>query len=122
MYRIRLASRPLWIFIILFCAWIALNPGAAQAQALEGAPSNLAASAVSATQIDLTWVDNSTDETSFQVQYSGPFGWSTPRVIAAGSTSYTVNGLVCGTAYSLRVRAHNSGSNLYSAYSNIATA
>src|SRR5439155_3175320 len=32
------------------------------------APSNLAASAVSATQINLTWTDNSSDETGFRLE------------------------------------------------------
>ena len=85
-------------------------------------PSNLNATAVSDTQIDLTWQDNSSDEDSFHIERSpdGSTGWSEIDSVGAGVTSYNNSGLTCGTAYYYRVRAYRSGDSQYSGYSNTA--
>jgi hypothetical protein len=75
------------------------------------APTNLNASAVSSSQIDLIWNDNSGSETSYIVDRalssSGP--WSQIASLAANSTSYSDTGLSASTTYYYRVRAANSG-------------
>jgi putative hemolysin len=88
------------------------------------APSSLAANAISFTQIDLSWSDNSTDETSFRVERSpnGSSSWVEIANVSANTTSYSNTGLSSCTTYYYRVRAHRSGDNVYSSYSNLSNA
>jgi hypothetical protein len=87
------------------------------------APSNLGATAVSASQINLTWTDNANNETAYKVERatsaSGPWTELVGN-LAAGTTSYSATGLSASTTYHFRVRASNSAGN--SAYSNTASA
>ncbi len=75
------------------------------------APSSLAATPQSSTQIQLTWQDNSTDETSFRIRraiggYPAPF----ERLADVGPNvvTFTDNGVESGTVYRYRVLAINS--------------
>jgi predicted secreted protein len=88
------------------------------------APSRLVARAVSRSQISLSWVDNSTNESDFHVERSpnGSTGWTGVYTATANSTGYSNTGLACGTPYYYRVRAHRHSDNQYSAYSNTARA
>lgn len=102
-----------------------INAAAALALAQNGflPPNNLAALAVSSTQINLTWNDNSSDETNFQIQRcqgAGCTNFSLLTTVGANVTSYNNTGLTAGTSYRYRVRAIKSGAQ--SAYSNIASA
>jgi hypothetical protein len=90
---------------------------------LPAAPGNLAAAAQSATQIKLTWTDNSTNETQFKIercQGSVCSNFTQIRTAGANSTTYTDSNLRSKTAYRYRVYASNKGGN--SAYSNSAGA
>jgi uncharacterized repeat protein (TIGR03806 family) len=70
------------------------------------APSGLTATAVSASQINLTWADNSADEDGFQVERSTGGGtFALIATLPAGTTAYANAGLTASTAYSYRVRA-----------------
>jgi hypothetical protein len=69
------------------------------------APSSLVATAISATQINLTWVDNSGNETGFKLESPAGTALST---LAANTTSYNHTGLTCGTTYSYSLKATNS--------------
>ncbi len=72
------------------------------------APSGLNATAVSTTQINLTWVDNSGNETGFRVERRiGSGAWSTVTTTAANATSYSNTGLTPNTTYEYRVYAVN---------------
>jgi subtilisin family serine protease len=87
------------------------------------APSNLAAVAVSASQIDLTWQDNSGDEQGFRVercQGAGCSDFVQVAELAANTTGYSDTGLQADTTYSYRVRAFSSNGD--SSYSNTAQA
>jgi len=89
------------------------------------APSGLAATAASQTQIDLAWTDNSDDETGFRIERSpnGTSLWTHIATAAAGATSYSDSGLSCGTTYYYRVAAVNDvGLSDYSAVAGAATA
>jgi M6 family metalloprotease-like protein/CSLREA domain-containing protein len=88
------------------------------------APSNMQASTVSATQIDLTWTDNTADETEFRVERSpaGVNTWTQIGVVAADTTAYSSTGLTCNTGYDYRVRAFRSAGNALSSTSNVANA
>lgn len=76
------------------------------------APSNLVATAVSTTGIDLTWDDNSDDETGFSLERDGEVIY-TPN---PGETSYSDVGLDSATTYTYRIRAVRNEE--YSEYSN----
>jgi hypothetical protein len=86
------------------------------------APSNLVASAISSSQIDLTWTDNASDETNFEVERStdGINFTLLPPPLDANAISYSDSGLAASTTYYYQVRATNA--NGASAYSNIASA
>ncbi|MGB7157341.1 MAG: fibronectin type III domain-containing protein [Tepidisphaeraceae bacterium] len=75
------------------------------------APSVLRATGVSPSQVNLTWTDNSANETGFQIQRkTGPGGtYATIFTTVANATSYVdVNAsLLPGTQYIYRVRAVN---------------
>ncbi|ELR71172.1 Fibronectin, type III domain protein [Fulvivirga imtechensis AK7] len=85
------------------------------------APSGLSASAASSSQINLSWNDNSNNETGFTIQRaSGGGSYSTIATVGANTTSYSNTGLSANTTYSYRVRAY-SGSTT-SSFSNTASA
>ncbi|MCU0437357.1 MAG: M43 family zinc metalloprotease [Raineya sp.] len=86
-------------------------------------PSGLTATAVSSSQINLSWTDNATNETGYKVERSpdGSTGWAEiAGSLPAGTTSYSNTGLTANTTYHYRVRANNG--TLNSAYSNVANA
>jgi len=87
-------------------------------------PSNLTASAVSGTQINLVW-STSTDNvrvTGYQVERCQGAGCSSfAQIASVTGTTYNNTGLSGGTSYSYRVRATDAAANL-SGYSNTASA
>lgn len=85
------------------------------------APSNMSARAASDQRIDLTWADNSGDESGFRIERS-PDGvtWSEIAQVGANVKTYADTGLAASTWYHYRVRAWNSAGT--SAYSNVASA
>jgi large repetitive protein len=71
-------------------------------------PSGLAASAISASTIEVTWVDDVRTETGFEVQRRpGAGDFATIATVDAGSTGHTDTGLPAETGYTYRVRACN---------------
>jgi hypothetical protein len=85
-------------------------------------PSNLVATPVSSSQINLAWSDNSNDESGFVIESSldGVNGWTALVTTAANVTSFSDTGLDAETAYYYRVKAIKAS--VASAYSNIASA
>ncbi|MDD5225010.1 MAG: fibronectin type III domain-containing protein [bacterium] len=89
--------------------------------AAPAAPANLIAVAVSATQIDLSWQDNSGDEKGFQLERkTGGGAYALLASLPLDTTSYSDTGLTPDSSYTYRVNAFNPGGN--SAYSNEVTA
>jgi len=89
------------------------------------APSNLAATASSSSQIGLTWTA-STDNvgvTGYRIERCSGASCTTFAQIGTttGATTFNDTGLTASTAYRYRVRANDAAGNL-SAYSNIASA
>jgi hypothetical protein len=83
------------------------------------APSNLTPTAVPMTTINLSWDDNSSNETWFKVERSIEGGaWT--QIATTTSPSYSNTGCTPGTYYMYRVRAYNTVGN--SAYSNVVEA
>jgi hypothetical protein len=87
------------------------------------APSGLTAKAVSRTQINLNWTDNSNNETGFKIERCQGTGCTNFQQIAtalSNATSFNDTGLNGKKRYRYRVRAYNDSGN--SAYTNIAGA
>src|SRR5262249_18411940 len=89
---------------------------------IPSAPSGLIATAMLATQIRLTWKDNSANETGFAIERSndGLTGWTQLVQVGVSVTSYTDNSALAQHTYYYRVRALDSAG--YSAYSSSAKA
>jgi fibronectin type 3 domain-containing protein len=84
-------------------------------------PTNLSASAVSSSQINLLWIDASGSETGFKIERStATAGWSQIGTVGVNVTTFASAGLSSGTSYSYRVRAYNTSGD--SGYSNTAAA
>lgn len=87
---------------------------------IPNAPSNLMASATNAFSAQISWQDNSDNETAFLVERkTGNGSFSQVAALAANTTSFTNTNLSPGTTYTYRVRARKGvwSSN----YSNIAS-
>ena len=81
------------------------------------APTGLAASAVSGTQINLAWVDNANNETGFKIERKTGAGGTYVQIgtVGADVTTYSNTGLTAGTPYYYRVRATSAfGDSTYS--------
>jgi plastocyanin len=85
------------------------------------APSNLTATGVSSTDIQLNWKDNSNNETGFRIENkTASTAYQLVATAPPNSTGATVSGLSPATAYTFHVRANGAGGN--SNFSNEATA
>jgi fibronectin type 3 domain-containing protein len=70
------------------------------------APINLSATAVSASQINLTWTDNSSGELGFRIDTSTDgSNYRTAAIAAPNATSYSLTALASGTLHYVRVSA-----------------
>lgn len=85
------------------------------------APTELAATPISASEIELSWRDNAASEDGFEIERAQPSAQAFVLVasVGRGTTSYRDSPLTPETAYSYRVRAFNSGAK--STYSNTGT-
>jgi murein tripeptide amidase MpaA len=86
-------------------------------------PTNLAAAAVSSTQVNLSWTDNGSTETGFKIERcvgENCTDFAQITTVGANLTSYSNTGLAASTSYSYRVRAYNTAGD--SGYSNTASA
>ena len=85
------------------------------------APTNLTATAVSSSRINLTWTDNASAETSYKIERSTDgVNFTQIAILPANNTAYPNQNLPAGTTYHYRVRA--AGPAMQSPYSNVATA
>jgi phosphodiesterase/alkaline phosphatase D-like protein len=81
------------------------------------APSNLTASAASSTQINISWRDNSSNESGFKIERKTGAGGAYSKIAsaAANATAYSDAGLSSGVTYYYRILAYNaSGDSNYS--------
>ncbi|MDQ3685769.1 MAG: fibronectin type III domain-containing protein [Acidobacteriota bacterium] len=87
------------------------------------APSNMTATAVSQTQINLTWADNATNENGFEIERctgAGCTNFAQTATVGANVRTFSNTGLTRNKTYRYRVRAYNTSGN--SGYSNTAGA
>lgn len=86
------------------------------------APSDLVAVALSSSAIELSWSDNSSDETQFRVEgrAAGTAAWQRLTTTGADATGAVVSGLLPATDYELRVQARRGSAG--SAFSDTAAA
>ncbi len=84
---------------------------------IPNAPSSLTCTAVSSSQIDLSWQDNSGNEDGFKIERK-KVGESFSLIYTTGAniTSYSDTGIEANTTYYYRVHAYNTAGD--SAYSN----
>jgi hypothetical protein len=74
------------------------------------APGNLRAAAASASAVNLSWTDNSSNETGFRIERSANgSAFAKIATIGANVTAYSDSGLAKSTTYSYRASAFNSG-------------
>ncbi len=101
-----------------FVLLIALSLSATTVMAqIPAVPTSVTATTASSTQINLTWVDASTNETGFQIERSttSSTGFALIFTTAANAVSYSDAGVVANTMYYYRIRSTNgSGSSAYS--------
>jgi len=97
------------------------NTASATTKPLPAAPSNLVATAVSSSRINLAWTDNANNESGFKLE-RGTDGATYTQIatLAANTTSYSNTSLIANTTYYYRVRAYEGANN--SSYSNVASA
>ncbi len=91
--------------------------------AVPAAPSNLTATAISTTQINLGWFNNDTNATGYQVlRFAGALTATTrlasQAAVNAGVNTYNNTGLTNGTTYSYLIVAKGAGGNSYSGLAN----
>ena len=90
------------------------------AVALPAAPTSLNGTVVSSSRIDLSWVDNASNETSFYIDRATNSSFTQNLVtnsVGSNVTSYQNTGLSGSTTYYYRVRASNIDG--YSGYTNV---
>lgn len=75
-------------------------------------PTNLTGNVISTTQINLTWTDNSTNETGFKIERKTATGnYAVVGTTATDITTFSDTGLTPNTAYIFRVYSNNAVGN-----------
>lgn len=82
-----------------------------------GSPSSLTVVSVLSTSVSISWTDNSTDESSFEIERSttSGTGFASVGTVTSNVVSYTDTGLTSNTTYYFRVRASNGSLSAYTA-------
>jgi hypothetical protein len=83
-------------------------------------PSNLTATAISGTQINLSWTDNSSAEFDYMIERKMGASGFYSHIASTNNTNYSDSGLSPNTTYYYRVKTYNAFGN--STYSNEASA
>lgn len=89
-------------------AWVGWKCATTPAAGAPAAPTNAVATAISASQIRITWKDNSNNETDYQIFNGNQTRYRGTDVAGTGGTgSFVWSGLAPGTYMCFRVRAYN---------------
>lgn len=94
-------------------AWVGPVSTKTQKAGTPDAPSDLTVTAVGCNQVNLSWTDNSNNETAFKIKRQiMPGGdWLLLDIVNAGVTSYTDTDVLPGVEYCYRVQAKNNAGN-----------
>jgi hypothetical protein len=108
------------------CPFTAAQIGwtAAVLPAIPTTPAGLQATALSPTQVNLTWQDTSGNESGFQLERRGgsDSNFSLIATVSANMASYSDNTALANTIYTYRIRAFNfTGPSSYSAEASVTT-
>jgi len=131
-YMVNIKKRSLFFYIV-FCILLpataysstsTLEPSTTTTIQPITSPSSLSATAVSPSQINLSWTDNATNETGYKIERApdvsgSPGTFSQISTAPANATAFSSTGLFDCTTYWYRVRAYNAGGD--SDYSNNAS-
>jgi uncharacterized protein (TIGR02145 family) len=107
----------LGITLAYSCSTSSDGNGNSTTTVLPVAPTNLTGTVASTTQINLSWTDNSTNETGFKIERkTGTGTYAVIGTTATDITTYSDTDLTQGTTYTYRVYSYNlvGGSNDYS--------
>ena len=104
------------------CVWMLLLLSGVVHAVVPTAPTSLVATAVSTSQINLSWTDTSNNETNFKIERRTGSGGTYAQIAttATNVATFSNTGRTAGTTYFYRVRASNASGN--SAYTNEASA
>lgn len=88
-----------------------LNASTAMSYIMPSAPAGLTATALSSSQIDLAWTDNSPNESGFKIERKKGAGGTYNIIVTVGANSiaYSDTGLSAGATYFYRIKAYNLG-------------
>ena len=92
--------------------------------AIPDTPSNLQATAISSSEIDLSWTDNTNIEDGFKIERKAGSGGTYTQIgtVSANVTSYKDTGLICETTYYYRIRAYGVNDSSYTSEKGATTA
>lgn len=102
----------LGITLVYSCSTSEDGNGNSTTTAVPVTPSNLTGTVASSTQINLSWTDNSTNETGFKIERKT--GTGTYAVVGTTGTdinTFNDTGLTPNTTYTYRVYSYNAGGN-----------
>jgi uncharacterized protein (TIGR02145 family) len=102
----------LGIALVYSCSTSSDGNGSSTTTVIPLPPSNLTGVVGSSTQINLSWTDNSTNETGFKIERKTGTGvYAVVGTTATDITTYSDNGLTTNTNYTYRVYSNNTVGN-----------
>ena len=108
----KLITLILGIAFVYSCSTSSDGNGNSTTTVVPFAPSNLTGTVVSATQINLSWTDNSTNETGFKIERKTETGvYVVVGITATDVATFSDTGLTPGTPYTFRVYSNNAVGN-----------
>jgi uncharacterized protein (TIGR02145 family) len=108
----KLITLILGIALVYSCSTSEDGNGNSTTTVVPVAPSNLTGTVASTTQINLSWTDNSTNETGFKIERrTGSANYAVVGTVNADVLSFSDTGLTPSTTYTYRVYAYNAVGN-----------
>lgn len=105
-------KKKIWIYFFLVNVIMLFTITGCDNETEPNAPSNLVAVVISGSQVNLTWTDNSDNETGFKIEGSADGNtWTEITSVVSNVTSYQNTGLTVPTLFYYRISAYNSVGN-----------
>jgi hypothetical protein len=109
-----------WLTLATLCCLLAALPAFAT-----NAPTNLVATSISSSQINLTWTDNATDETGYTFMVDTNSAFTNPTYVYAGgvnTSSYSHTGRSTATTYFYKIKAEGNPDSTWTSVASTTTA